>query len=166
MDAFDALLTRRSIRHFSSQPVPRDLIEKIVDAGRMAASACNEQPWEFIVVTDPAVRAQLAELSIHGKFIAESPACIVVFSKMWDFFLEDCAAATQNLLVAARALDLGTCWVAGDKKPTAPQICSLLGVPEGYRLVSLVAVGYADTTSRVRNPPKRTLQEVLHWEKF
>ena len=166
MDALEALMTRRSIRHFSPRPVPREVIEKIVDAGRMAATACNEQPWEFIVVTDPSVRAQLAELSIHGKFIAESPACIVVFSKTWDFFLEDCAAATQNLLVAARALDLGTCWVAGDKKPTAPQIAALLGVPEGFRLVSLVALGYPDSGSRLRNPPKRTLQEVLHWEKF
>ncbi len=166
MDAIEALMTRRSIRHFSSREVPRDLIENVVDAGRMAATACNEQPWEFVVVTDAAVRAKLAELSIHGTFIAESPACIVVFSKMWDFFLEDCAAATQNILVAARALDLGTCWVAGDKKPTAPQIVALLGVPAGFRLVSLIALGYPDLESRLRNPPKRTLQEVLHWEKF
>jgi nitroreductase len=166
MDAFEALTTRRSIRHFTSEPVSRDQIEKIIDAGRMAASACNEQPWEFVVVTDAAVRAQLAELSIHGKFIAESPVCVVVFSKTWDYFLEDCCAATQNLLVAARALGLGTCWVAGDKKPTAPQICALLGAPEGFRLVSLIALGHVDTTSRLRNPPKRALDEVLHWEKF
>jgi nitroreductase len=166
MDALEALMTRRSIRHYTSQAVPRDMIEKIVDAGRMAATACNEQPWEFVVVTDPAVRAPLAELSIHGKFIAEAPACIVVLSKEWMFFLEDGAAATQNLLVAARALGLGTCWISGDKKPTAPEILKLLGVPEGFRLISLVALGWVDPEARVRNPPKRALQEVLHWEKF
>jgi nitroreductase len=164
MDAFEALMTRRSVRRFTDKPVPRDLIEQVVDAGRMAATACNEQPWEFVVVTDPAVRRRLAELRPHGPFIATAPVCLLVFSKQWDFFLEDCAAATQNILVAARALGLGTCWVAGDKTPTAPQIAALLNAPAGTRVVSLIALGWPD--GRISDPPKRPLDQMIHWEKF
>jgi nitroreductase len=65
---------------------------------------------------------------------------------------------------AAHALGLGACWVAGDKKPYAPKIAGLLGAPEGVRLVALVALGWPE--GKLPNPPKRTLQEVLHWEKF
>jgi nitroreductase len=164
VDAIEALMTRRSIRKYAKRDVPRDLVEKVVDAGRMAATACNEQPWHFIVVTDAAVRKKLADLTVHGPFIADAPVCIVTFSKEWSFFLEDCCAATQNMLVAAWALGLGTCWVAGDKKPTAPEIGALLGVPVGIRLVSLVALGWPE--GRIPNRAKRELAEVIHWEKF
>jgi nitroreductase len=164
MDAIEALLTRRSVRRYAAREVPREMIEKIVDAGRMAATACNEQPWEFVVVTDPALRRQLAGLSIHGPFIADAPVCIAVFSKEWRYFLEDCAAATQNMLVAARALGLGSCWVAGDKKPTAPQVAALLGAPPGVRLISLIALGWPEGPPP--KPSKRPLGQVIHWEKF
>jgi len=163
MDAIECLKTRRSVRSYTNQPVPREVIEDIVDAGRLAASAINIQPWQFIVVTDSRMRQKLADITDHGKFIADAPVCIVVFCEDCKYYLEDGSAATQNLLLAATACGLGSCWVAGDKKPYAEDICRLLNAPAGYRLVSLVAVGYP---AEKPSPSKRLLSEVLHWEKW
>jgi nitroreductase len=164
MDAMEVLLTRRSIRSYSEKPVPRGQLEKIVNAARLAATARNEQPWDFIVVTDRSVLAKLAEIATYGKFIAQAGACIVVFCEETDHYCEDGSAATENLLLAATALGLGSCWVAGYRKPYAREIGDLLGVPKSHRLVSLVSVGTAQGDPP--NPSKRPLEEVLHWEEF
>jgi len=163
MDAIEALKTRRSIRQYINKEIPKELLEIMVDCGRLAASARNEQPWEFIVVTDKSLKEKIAETTDHGKFIKDAGACIVVVCKETKYYLEDGSAATQNILVAGRALGLGTCWVAGDKKTYCDEILKLLDVPSGYKLVSLIAVGYPAFTP---NPPKRSLKEVLHWNKF
>ena len=164
MDAFEALGTRRSVRRFKPDPVERSEIEKVVEAGRLAATANNLQPWEFVVVTDEAMRRRLATLADYGKFIAQAPVCIVTFSKDTKYYLEDGSAATQNMLVAARALNLGSCWVAGDKKAYAGEIGNLLGMPGGYKLISLVALGHpAEFPS---GAGKRPLKEVMHWERY
>lgn len=131
MDAMEALVTRRSCRQFSSREVGRDLIEKIVDAGRLAATARNVQPWEFVVVVDAAARRELAGMTDTGRFIADAPVCIAVLTKETKYYLEDGSAATQNLLVAAHALGLGSCWVAGDKKPYASKAAAFLGTTGG-----------------------------------
>ena len=164
MDALDALRERRSVRAYDAKrPVTREQIETIIDCGRLAATARNVQPWEFIVVTDPGVRAALAALAANGPFIADAPVCIAVTCQDGAYYLEDGCNATQNILLAAHALGLGACWVAGDKKPYAGAVADLLGVPKGCRLVSLVPVGYA---AAVPSPKKRSVSEVLHWEKF
>ena len=163
MDAIEALKTRRSIRAYTAEPVPKEIIEDLVDCGRLAATALNKQPWEFVVVTDPTLRAEIAQTTDHGKFIADVPVCIVVLCQETKYYLEDCSAATQNILVAAHAHGLGSCWIAGDKKPFAETIRKAVGAPEGYRLISLIAVGYP---AEEPNPTKRDLSEVLHWQRF
>jgi nitroreductase len=163
MDALSAISARRSVRSFKTDPISRDLIARLIDAARMAPTARNVQPWEFVVVTDPGKRRQLAALADHGKFIAEAPVCIVVLSHDTRYYLEDCSAATTNILLAAAALGLGSCWVAGDKKAYAPQVTSLCGAPGDMKLISLVAVGYP---LEIPAPSKRPLEDVLHWEAF
>ena len=116
MNALTALKTRRSIRKFTGEEVPEGHLREIVDCARLAATARNEQPWEFVVVRTPALRAEIARLADHGKFIGEAPACLTVFCKETKYYLEDGSAATENALLAAHALGLGTCLVAGDKK--------------------------------------------------
>jgi nitroreductase len=164
MDTLQALQTRRSVRAYTAVPVPASMIEQIVDCGRLAATARNIQPWEFVVVTAPETRRQLAGRIDTGRFIAEAPVCIVVFCRDVKYYLEDGSAAIENLLVAAHALGLGACWVAGDKKPYCGMVTEMLGVPANYKLVGLVAVGYA--TGEPLSPPKRSLGEVLHRERF
>jgi len=163
MDAIEMLKTRRSVRAYTREPVPRKIIEDIIDCGRLAASAINIQPWEFVVVTNPEVLRRLADTTDHGKFIAGAPVCVVVLCTDTKYYLEDGSAATQNILLAARAHGLGSCWVAGDKKPYASDICRLVGAPAGFKLVSLIPLGYpAESPEK----PKRPLSEVLHWGKY
>ncbi len=164
MDAVEVLRGRRSVRVYDPhRPVTREQIETIVDCGRLAASARNVQPWEFVVVTDPGVRAVIASLAANGPFISDAPVCIAVACAEGPYYLEDGCNATENLLLAAHALGLGSCWVAGDKKPYAGAVAELLGIPNSHRLVSLVSVGYAAV---VPSPKKRPLSEVMHWEKY
>ncbi len=163
MDAIECLKTRRSIRSYKSTPIDRGTIEDIVDCGRLAATAINIQPWLFIAVTDPATLGKIGSITDHGKFIADSPCCIGVFCEKGKYYLEDGCAATQNILLAACAHGLGSCWVAGDKKPYCGEIGKLLGVPESHTLVSLIAVGHAES---VPSPAKKPLTEVLHWDQF
>ena len=165
MDAMEALRNRRSIRSYRNEPVPREKIEAVIDAGRLAATGRGVEPWEFVVITEPRLRSQLADLCDYGKFIATAPVCVVVLCRDTKYYLEDGAAATQNILVAACAQGLGSCWVAGDKKPYAPKIVKLIGAPADFKLISLIALGHMAEG----HPPRRgrrALEEVIHWEKF
>ena len=163
MDAIECLKSRRSVRQYEPEPVERAIIEDIVDCGRLAATAINVQPWHFVAVTEPEMRGTIASITDYGKFIAEAPCCVAVFCEKVKYYLEDGAAATQNILLAARAHGLGSCWVAGDKKAYAGQICELLGVPDTHTLISLIAIGRAKS---VPSPTKKSLDTVLHWEHF
>jgi len=164
MKTEEALKTRRSVRIYSPKSVPKDLITQLIDCARLAPTARNEQPWEFIAITGKEMLKKVAEQTDHGRFIANSPCCIAVFCQDTKYYLEDGCAATENILLAAHELGLGACWVAGDKKPYLENVRELLGVPAGYKLVSLVPLGYSE--SKPMLPRKRSLQEVLHWEKF
>jgi len=164
MDAIRALRERRSVRSFTDEAVDRQVIEDLVDCARLAPTARNVQPWEFVVVTDDEYRRRLADLTDHGKFIADAPVCIAIFSRDTKYFLEDGSAATTQLLLAAHALGLGACWVAGDKKPYMDAVRKLLDVPQGYRLISLIALGHPDDPSPQKD--KRPLDELIHWGKW
>lgn len=113
MDALRAIKTRQSVRVYQTKRIPLELLEDLVDCGRLAATARNIQPWEFVVVTNKVMRARIADLTEYGKHIARAPACIAVFCQETKYYLEDGAAATQNILLAATAHGVGSCWVAG-----------------------------------------------------
>jgi nitroreductase len=164
MDALEALKTRRSVRKYEKKPVPREILSEIVDCARQAATARNVQPWSFVVVTDPtALKALAGATGVNGPFIADAGACVVVLSEDTKYFLEDGCAAVQNLLVAARARGLGSCWIAGDKKPYAETIRQFVGAPASQRLIAIVPVGWP---AEHPQPAKKSLDAVLHWERF
>ena len=164
METMEAIRSRRSIRRFERREVPHEALEQLVDAGRLAPTANNLQPWEFIVVTDNSLKRKIAATTDHGKFIADASALIAVFCKDTKYYLEDGSGATTNILLAAAALGLAACWVAGDKKPYCQEVMNILNVPPRYKLVSLIAVGYPS------GPPpkvaKRALPDLLHWDRF
>jgi nitroreductase len=116
------------------------------------------------VITEPDARARIADLTDWGKFIAQSGACVAVYTKAVKHYLEDGSAAIENILVAAYALGLGTCWVAGYGKDYGEPIRKMLGVPEGYKLVGLISLGYPAEQPTAKD--KRDLSEVLHWEMY
>ncbi len=163
MDALECLKTRRSVRAYTTDPVPTPIIEDLIDCARLAPTAMNRQPWSFVVVRDQATRARIAELTGHAAFLAQAPVCIAVFCRAGDYWIEDGSAATLNLLNAARAHGLGSCWVAGHPLDYAGPISTLLGAPSDHQLLSLVAVGHA---AEDPHPDKRPLAEVLRWDRF
>ena len=166
MDALEMLKKRRSVRQYADKPIPKKALEEIVDAARFAPTARDVQPWEFVVITSADTLKRIGELAENGRFTAQAKACIAVFCCETKYYLEDGCAATQNILLAATALGIGSCWVAGDKKPYCPQIAQLLGVPASFKLVSLVALGYPQVTDSLGVCDKRSLDEVIHWERL
>ncbi len=166
MDMLAGIKKRRSIREYRDKAVPGSAIRKIVDAARFAPTARNEQPWEFVAVTDKEMLSRIGAITDHGKFISGSAACIAVFSADTKYYIEDCSAAIENAMLEAASLKIGSCWVAGDKKPYAGTIAGLLKAPEKLKLVGLVSLGYPLTEKSFRETAKRDLDEVLHWENF
>jgi len=165
MQTFDAISQRISTRAYQSKSIDRALLEKLVDAGKRAPTARGVEPWEFIVVTNQGCLQKLSELvSPNGSFVKNAASCIVIYCKDTKYYLEDGCAATENILLMAADLELGACWIAGDKKPYTTRVAELFGVPDNFKLISLISLGWPEQKSaQSRNRP---LKEVLHWEKF
>jgi len=166
MDTINILKLRRSVRVFQNKEIPKKALEGIIDVARFSPTARNVQPWEFVVVTDRETLREISELAENGRFIASAKACVAVFCSDTKYYLEDGCAATVNILNASAALNIGSCWVAGDKKPYCDDVAKILKVPSGMKLVSLIALGYPEDKNSFKLVDKRNLDEVLHWEKF
>lgn len=161
MEALEAIRRRRSVREYTGESIPRTDLETIVDAGRMAASGNNRQPWEFIVVTE---RPMIEKLKIASQWMEKAGAIIAVVmdpgSRWW---LEDGSAAIENMLLASTALGYGSCWLEGYTLPREDELKAFLGVPDDKRLLSLVPIGVpVEWPTREKKP----LQDVLYWEKY
>lgn len=164
MQTFDSIVKRASVREYQSKPVPKDLLEKLVDAGRRAPTARAVEPWEFVVITRKETLQKLGQIATSGSFIKGAAACIAVFCKDTKYYLEDGCAATENILLAAAELGLGACWVAGDKKPYAGEITRFLGASSDFKLVSMISLGWPkEEAEQAKN---RKLEDVMHWERF
>jgi len=164
MDFFEAVKKRVSVREYSDKVLEKETIEKIIDAGRLAPTARMVEPWEFIVTTQRETLKKLGAIADHGKFIAQAAACITIFCKETKYCLEDGCAATENILLAAASQGVASCWVAGDKKDYSTDVAKTLGVPEEYKLICLISLGYPKVAPVAKN--KRALDDVLHWERF
>jgi len=163
MQALEALKTRRSIRTYTAQPVERKIIEEIVDCARLAPTAMNDQPWDFVVVTDKAALASIPPMLGHAEYIANAAFAVLVLARETNYAVEDCCAATENLLIAAAAHGLGSCWVAGTQQAYAQVVAKAFGAPNDHKLIAIVSFGYPAEAPEI---VKRTLTEVQHWERF
>jgi len=173
MDVLEAIKGRRSIRAFKSKAVSTEIVEKLIDAARWAPSAGNIQPWEFIIVRNPEIKRNLAKAALNQSFIEEAPVVIVVCADEIRssqgygvrgktlYCIQDTAAATQNIHLAAYSLGLGTCWVGAFNEEEARKI---LEIPQGVRPVAIIPVGYPAEKPPARN--RRPLNQIIHYEKF
>jgi nitroreductase len=161
MDALDAIQRRRSVRTYTGAPIPRSDLERIVDAGRLAASGSNRQPWEFIVITD---HAMIDRLTVAARWMEKAGAIIaVVMDPSSRWWVEDGAAAVENMLLASTALGYGSCWLEGYTLPHEEEFKTFLGIPPGKRLLTLVPLG---VPTEWPTKEKKALAEVLHWERY
>ena len=160
--------TRRSVRRYKPDAVPRELLERVLDAARWAPSAANRQPWHFVVLTEPERRAELAKttaiMGIVQRHVTQAPVLIALCGdeKRSAWYVHDCCLASQNLMLAATALGLGTCWIGAFDEGKAWEV---LGLPEGMRVVGLITLGYPAHEQQAPTP-RLPLQDIVHWEGF
>ena len=161
MDALEAIRKRRSVRKYSGDPIPQADLEKIVDAGRLAASGNNRQPWDFVVVTD---RETIDRLKVAARWMEKAGAIIgVVLDPSSRWWIEDGSAAVENMLIASTALGYGSCWLEGYTLPREEEFKALLGIPKEKRLLTLIPLG---VPAEWPTPEKKSLEEVIHWERY
>lgn len=172
METWDAIRARRNVRQYTGQPIAREDLERICEAGRRAPSAGNGQPWDFVVVTD---RAQLIELAKvwerGGMHIAQSSATIALVAREPEderqrgLMLYDFGQVTANMMLAAADLGIGSGHSAVADQQQAQRV---LGFPDGYLAVYLIGLGYpADRPLRpLIRPNRRPFDEVVHWNRW
>ena len=173
MEVFEAIFERRSVRKFTGEDVSKEDLERILEAGRWAPSAGNVQPWEVIVVRSRELKERLAEAALSQEFVSEAPVVIVVCVDLKRaartygergrslYCIQDSAAAIQNMLLAAHSLGLATCWVGAFYEE---EVKDILGIPEGFRPVALIPLGYP--AYKPPKPSRRKLSQIVHFEKF
>lgn len=176
MDVLDAIKTRRSIRKYKPDPIPGDVLQRLKDALRFAPSACNFQPWKFILVTEPQCKKALVAACCDQKFIADAPLIVVgcgfvekTYHKMGGCGNSvdlDLGIALDHLTLAAADEGIGTCWIgAFDEKA----VKKVLDIPKNVKVVALTPVGYPESEQLLRpcaESRRKTEQEIFCNEKF
>ena len=159
----DIIKARRSVRRFRPEPIPDDLIEKILEAGRWAPSGLNNQAWRFAVVTDKAIIAKISGLTHYAKIVLAAQALIPVFLDTAKSYhrekdIQSIGACLQNMLLEIHALGLGAVWL-GEIIKSNELIKQLLGLPEELELMAVIALGYPDETPRATK--RKELKELI-----
>lgn len=148
MDAIECIMTRRSIRRYTDEPVARELVDSVLAAAAAAPSAGNQQPWRFIVLDDREVLTAAADTTPYGRMLTEAAFAVVVCSDTRDLkhpgmWQQDCSAAVENALLAAHALGLGGVWLGyWPKMERVTPLKELLGIPEGIEPLAVLAFGH------------------------
>lgn len=165
MSLVDIILSRRSIRCYKKKSLPDDILKTILEAGRVAPSANNRQPWKFIVVTDKKLKRSLAK-GRWNWFIEDSAVTIVGCgyygdeeARKWSTI--DTTIALQSMVLAAWSMGIGSCWI-GDFRED--EVKSLLGIPEDWKVVCLISFGYPDERPPARR--KKNLDEIVSYDRF
>jgi nitroreductase len=155
MEALETIHTRRSIRNYENRLVPEEMVQKLLAAAMQAPSARNQQPWQFVVIDDRAMLAEIPVFMPNAAMAGEAPLAILIcgdlsLEKSEGYWVVDCAAATQNLLLAAHALGLGAVWCGVfPREPRMEGLRRLVGLPENVMAHSLVVLGFpADQVPR------------------
>lgn len=148
MDAIEAILTRRSIRRYHPEPVSQEQVKKLLECAMAAPSAGNQQPWQFVVVEDRPTLDAITTVQTHSMMLKESALAIVICGdsaacKIASMWACDCSAATQNILLAAHATGLGSCWCGVyPNESVMSGLRRLLGIPETVSPFSIIAIGH------------------------
>jgi nitroreductase len=147
------LFARRSIRRYTGEPVSEADVQSLLEAGMAAPSGSNQKPWHFVVVTDKAMLRALADAHPYGKMLANAALAIAVCGNptVSDWWVQDCSAATENILVAAAGLGLGAVWIGCHGRPEREQaIRAVLSIPKSIGVLSLLSIGHPGEEKEAR----------------
>ncbi len=171
-DTLKTIFARKSVRSYKQEPIAKDRLEMLVRAGMAAPTAVDKRPWEFIVVTDRAVLKQLAEALPYAKMADRASAAILVagdVKKQWggpesDYWIMDCSAATQNILLAAESMGLGAVWTAVyPENDRVRAVRRILGIPSHVVPLNLIPVGVPAGPER---PKDKYDPKQIHWNRW
>lgn len=144
----DILLDRRSVRRYKTDAIPAAVLDEIIRTAMFAPSANNRQPWHFLLVDDRPALNRIMELHPYASMLRQAPAAVVVCGDLdisADYWMVDCSAATMNLLLAAKARGIGSCWCGiYPREERMNAFSEAFSIPDGIRPFALVALGYAD----------------------
>ena len=173
MDVYEAIVSRRSIRAFKLDNIPEKILNKILEAAWWAPSAGNLQAREFILVTDPELKRKLCNAALGQSFIEEAPIDIVVCTNERRsaqrygqrgkelYCIQDATASVQNILLAAHALGLGTCWVGAFSEEN---VSEALNLPNGVKPIAIIPLGYPAEHPSVT--PRMRLKDLVHKNRY
>jgi len=168
MDAMEAILTRRSIRKYTKQQVSDEVLKGLLEAAMCAPSASNQQPWCFVIINDRKILNEIPKYYRYAQMLEETPVAILVCCdsdlQFIELGVEDCSAATQNILLAAHAKGLGAVWLGisptgGEAAPTQ----KLLNLPEHIIPISLISIGYP---AEQKPQPDRYRADKVHYNQW
>ena len=169
MDAIEAILSRRSIRKYKKKPVSDELVKKLLEVGMSAPSAGNEQPWHFIILDDPHILSQIPTFHNHAQMLKDASLAILICSDMNldkhnGMWVQDCSAATENILIAITAQKLGAVWLGiYPREERIEGLRKLLEIPEHIIPFSLISIGHpAEKTPK----EKRYDESRIHHNKW
>lgn len=166
VDTFECISRRRSVRSFLKKPVPREAIDKVLEAALSAPSAGDIHPYRIVVVTDEEKIRRISEAALNQTFISQAPVVIVYLVSLDEasaygrrgielYSILDVGASMENLMLAATDLGLSTCWIGAFDERKVEEI---LNAPKGYRAISLTPLGYSDSSARGRPPPPKDMK--------
>ena len=169
MGGADVIFQRRSIRSYTSEPVEESLVKRILEAAMAAPSARNEQPWHFIIITERELLDRIPDYHPYAGMLAEAPVAVLVCGDVREekhpgMWVQDCAAATQNLLLAAHAKGLGAVWVGiHPREDRIEPLRSLIEMPETVVPFALVPLGFPAETPEQED---RFRPELIHMNRW
>ena len=169
LSVLEVIKNRSSIRRYKDRPIPKDILMSILEAARLAQSANNGQPWQFIVVTDQVMKRRLVDAADGQNFVGESAAVIVCLAEPeasfpvgpFEGFLIDLSIAIENMVLTAWDLGVGSCWIGAFSED---EVKKLLDVPDSLRVMSLLTLGYPD--EKIGSRYRKSLSEIVHYEKY
>ena len=159
-EIFENIMSRTSVRSFLDQPVESEKVEMLLHAAMAAPSACNKQPWHFAVIDDRKLLDQIPHFSPYASMAKEAPLAIVVCGDLnktlegteQEFWIQDCSAATENILLSATSLNLGTVWCGiYPEKNAVKKVSSILNLPEKHIPLNIIFVGHPDQSPEARD---------------
>jgi nitroreductase len=164
MSLVDVVLSRRSIRRYERKEIPKDVLDRILDACRQAPSAVNRQPWHFIVLTDYEIKRELSK-GFFNRHIKDSAVTVVgcastgLIDRKWS--VVGTSIALQNMVIAAWAMGVGSCWIGDFKEDKVKQ---LLSIPDEWKVVALVSFGYPAEKPKPKR--KKPVEKIVGFNKF
>lgn len=169
MDVQEAVRARYSVRLYEPREIEEDKLLAVLEAGRLAPSGNNRQPWRFVVVRDSLTREKLVEACAGQKFIARAPVVIAAVGLMPDRMMQcqvpgdpvDVAIAIDHMTLAATHLGLGTCWIGAFDQGAVRDV---LGIPDTAKVIEVLTLGYPDGRPPTKN--RKALEEIVCWERW